>query len=94
MKLMQAYFRLLNYSQAMQVKRYFNEQYEYKAATDNKAFANITTGGLSVYGLESQILDAVDFVEKQGFRYELCFEHPTTITKRIVQDLKDKKVII
>ena len=78
------YIRLLTYDQACEVIDFTNAQ-------EGDAYANITTGGVSVQSEDFEPIES--FLEDKGFRHEWVEEPPHRVTARIIEDLKEQGII-
>jgi hypothetical protein len=76
----QYYIRLLTYPQALEVIEFFK---------DRVTECNITVGGLSVYGTESDFDELATWLAGLDWEYEITFKNPTQVTAEILTELKN-----
>ena len=88
------YLRLVGYSQGMELVNWFNDKYEKDSSGKyTKSYANVTVGGFSIQGTDEQLQEAMKFVNNKDWRHEFTFNHPTEVTKGIVENLKKESKI-
>lgn len=76
------YVRLLSYDEAVLVVLKMREL---------GGYGNVTMQGIYLEGDDSLVKDIIDFMSNNVTRYEICFQHPIDVNKRIVsQYLKPK----
>ena len=78
------FIRLLTYDEAVKVCDKMIEL---------GGYGNITVGGISVEGSKAQWQDLITFLGELDARYELCKDHPTKVSERIVNKLKEDGLI-
>lgn len=74
------FVRLLNYKDACKVVDFSNSVCEDSS--------NITVGGVRITAPQEIWEKVIAFIETLNSRYELSVEHPTEITKRIIESFK------
>ena len=80
---MTKYIRLLTYEQAIEVIKFINK--------DEQNYASITPGGIQVQSDDFGPIE--DYITDKGYRHEWGEEPPHLVTKKIVDDLKEKGTI-
>ena len=83
---MKKYLRLLSYDNACKVISFIN-------TNDEKDYANITTGGVSMQVSDENWDKVEEFIKSLGVRYEVGTEAPYKVVQNIVGELKKDGII-
>lgn len=79
--MVQKYVRLLSYVNALKVIDFVN-------SNDKNDYANIVSGGVSISASEKNWNKIEDFLYSLKIKFELGYETPDKVTKKIISDLK------
>lgn len=80
--MIQKYIRLLSYEEACAV-------IDYVKLMHTEAYANITSGGLSLCCNVDELAEIEQYVQTIAIRYEISDEHPEATNKKIIEQFKN-----